>query len=506
MIKQKENKGITLVALIITVIILLILAGVTISLVIGENGLISKSKMAIKESNLKSELEKVQLSVTNAGIGKDGTRELTKENLQESLDNGFGSGVAKVSESQDNGSYIIKIGENVYVVNKNGNIEKDETEQVFDANPGEFAGNGTAVDPYLIESIEDLVALATNANSGESYKDKYFKLTKTLDFNSIKSYANYQSKYIYNAEKDGYELNDSGEEIKNLCTTGEGFITIARKTTFEGNIFGNNCSIKNLYINIQPESSNTSGKIGLFGMIENNKIEDLSVTGKIIATNQYIGGIVGYGNNAENSIIIKNCNSDVNIICSADGYIIGGIAGCMYGRIEKCTNTGKIEVNSQKETTINAGGVVGFISKSFTDDDALDIISECSNIGEVKATTKGNNSWADLCVGGIAGYNNGTTIEKSMNYASIYGKCEENNSCVGGITGYNDEYTAKVNNCENKGDVTGSSNQKDAYIGGIVGYAEKGSIAEENVNSGKLDATAEKGTAYKEEFVGKTEE
>lgn len=504
----RERKGITLIALIITIIILLILAGITLNLVIGENGLISKSKNAIKESNLKSELEKVQLSVTNAGIDKDGTRDLTKQNLQESLDNGFGIGVSEVSEVQADGSYIIKIGENVYIVNKNGNIEKDEMEQVIDANPGEFAGNGTEESPYLIESIEDLVALSTNVNAGESYKNKYFKLTKTLDFNSIKSYVNYQSKYAYNSGKDGYELNDGGEEIKKLCTTVEGFITIARKTTFEGNIFGNNCSIKNLYINIQAESSNTDGNIGLFGMIANNKIEDLSVTGNIIAINDYIGGIVGYGNNDEISIIIKNCNSDVNIICSADGYIIGGIAGCMYGRIEKCTNTGEIEVNSQTENaTINAGGIAGFIAKAENGDS--DIISECSNSGEIKATNKGNNTWSDLAIGGIVGYNNGTIIEKSVNYANIYGKCEENNSNVGGITGYNDtfdEEIAKVNNCKNKGNVTGISNQKNAYVGGIVGYSEKGSIVDENINSGKLEATAEKGTAYKEEFVGKAEE
>lgn len=41
---RKNEKGITLVALVITIIVLLILAGVTISLVIGENGLITRSK------------------------------------------------------------------------------------------------------------------------------------------------------------------------------------------------------------------------------------------------------------------------------------------------------------------------------------------------------------------------------------------------------------------------------------------------------------------------------
>ena len=42
--KLKNNQGITLVALVVTIVVLLILAGVSISLVLGENGLISKAK------------------------------------------------------------------------------------------------------------------------------------------------------------------------------------------------------------------------------------------------------------------------------------------------------------------------------------------------------------------------------------------------------------------------------------------------------------------------------
>ena len=44
--KNIEEKGITLVALVVTIIILLILAGVTINMVLGQDGLIKKSKIA----------------------------------------------------------------------------------------------------------------------------------------------------------------------------------------------------------------------------------------------------------------------------------------------------------------------------------------------------------------------------------------------------------------------------------------------------------------------------
>ena len=44
--KTKEMKGITLVALVVTIVILLILAGVSINLVLGNNGIIAKAKDA----------------------------------------------------------------------------------------------------------------------------------------------------------------------------------------------------------------------------------------------------------------------------------------------------------------------------------------------------------------------------------------------------------------------------------------------------------------------------
>ena len=46
----KKNKGITLVALVVTIVVLLILAGVSINLVLGDNGIIAKAKEAQRKS------------------------------------------------------------------------------------------------------------------------------------------------------------------------------------------------------------------------------------------------------------------------------------------------------------------------------------------------------------------------------------------------------------------------------------------------------------------------
>ena len=51
---MKKNKGITLVALVVTIVVLLILAGVSINAVVGDDGIIKKAK---ESANLTKESE-----------------------------------------------------------------------------------------------------------------------------------------------------------------------------------------------------------------------------------------------------------------------------------------------------------------------------------------------------------------------------------------------------------------------------------------------------------------
>ena len=60
--KRMKNKGITLLALVITIIILLILAAVTLNLTIGENGVFTKAKYAKEQYEKAQEKEKNQLN------------------------------------------------------------------------------------------------------------------------------------------------------------------------------------------------------------------------------------------------------------------------------------------------------------------------------------------------------------------------------------------------------------------------------------------------------------
>ena len=70
---MKENKGITLVALVITIIILIILAGITINMVLGEDGLIAKSKAGANDYKNAAADEQTMLGKINELFENNGS-------------------------------------------------------------------------------------------------------------------------------------------------------------------------------------------------------------------------------------------------------------------------------------------------------------------------------------------------------------------------------------------------------------------------------------------------
>ena len=58
-----KEKGITIVALVVTIIILLIISRFTIEVLIGEDGIISKTAETKQATEISSEKEKIQLAV-----------------------------------------------------------------------------------------------------------------------------------------------------------------------------------------------------------------------------------------------------------------------------------------------------------------------------------------------------------------------------------------------------------------------------------------------------------
>ena len=69
--ETKENNGITLVALVVTIVVLLILAGVSINLVLGENGLIANAKQAKEKYLAASEEEAISSAILVNKMNKE---------------------------------------------------------------------------------------------------------------------------------------------------------------------------------------------------------------------------------------------------------------------------------------------------------------------------------------------------------------------------------------------------------------------------------------------------
>ena len=83
-LNEIENRGITLISLVITIIILLILAVVTINLTLGENGIFRLAEQAGEETKKATTIEKLETEILNIKTKKIAQGEnITKENLKE---------------------------------------------------------------------------------------------------------------------------------------------------------------------------------------------------------------------------------------------------------------------------------------------------------------------------------------------------------------------------------------------------------------------------------------
>ena len=63
---MKNQRGITLIALVITIIVLLILAGVSIAMLTGDNGILSNATRAVAENNIAEDKESAALDLNAA--------------------------------------------------------------------------------------------------------------------------------------------------------------------------------------------------------------------------------------------------------------------------------------------------------------------------------------------------------------------------------------------------------------------------------------------------------
>ena len=98
---KKKDKGITLIALVISLIVLLILASVTIAALSGNNGILTKAKEAKEKTEIGEEKEVVELATISAQMGEK-YQSLNQVNLQKEIDKQYGEGKTIVRDNGDN--------------------------------------------------------------------------------------------------------------------------------------------------------------------------------------------------------------------------------------------------------------------------------------------------------------------------------------------------------------------------------------------------------------------
>lgn len=122
----EREKGITLIALVITIIVLLILAGVTIATLTGENGILTKATQARDNTIIAQEKEQVQTAYAAAMMDayNQEDKTVTQAMLQQEMNNLTGENATEVTDNGD-GSFNVyfKDTENNYRVDNEGVTE-----------------------------------------------------------------------------------------------------------------------------------------------------------------------------------------------------------------------------------------------------------------------------------------------------------------------------------------------------------------------------------------------
>lgn len=185
--KFKNAKGITLIALVITIIVLLILAGVTIATLIGDNGILTQAGKAKDKTTEAESIERVQVEVAGS-YGIDGT--IDKEQLNKNLGNIAG---LKIGESNFGGENIVKElpatvtlnGYNIGI-DANGGVEKiPEIIAKIRANPQAYYGK--KVTNYKASDSDTNTYRIFYVDKDNYFKDGYNTIYLKADFSGIVS-------------------------------------------------------------------------------------------------------------------------------------------------------------------------------------------------------------------------------------------------------------------------------------------------------------------------------
>ena len=199
---MKKQKGITLIALVITIIVMLILVGVTISVSL-KGGLFTTAKKSTDETQIAKEKEELLMAAMGT-LEESGKVDFNK------LDNNLPSNFAKISE----GKYESSTG-NKYQVVENGNIIllDGNVEEEPEIPEGTIPEGGT----YYVGVTANKVGNYTGATNVLSQGDSFPNTPKTGD---VYVYGDYEYRYNYMFIGSAWWNSETDDDVQQCINQG----------------------------------------------------------------------------------------------------------------------------------------------------------------------------------------------------------------------------------------------------------------------------------------------
>lgn len=222
-----KNKGVTLIALAVTIVVMLILAGVTISVLNGENGIVKQAQKAKEESKIKELKEKVRIDIAGKRV-ENINGELRVSVLKEILDKYFDNvpvetqitSETELKAKEEYGKYEMKISD-IDV----GEITYETSYTIFKDVNGEQV---PIPEGYIVSENSDENIVNKGLVVSDSRGNEYVWISCTVDSSSNK--LQYK-RTEWGVEKDG---TDNSRAIKDELTLKDIDVTYSKTDTDNG--------------------------------------------------------------------------------------------------------------------------------------------------------------------------------------------------------------------------------------------------------------------------------
>ena len=263
--KKRATKGITLIALVVTIVVLLILAGVSINLVIGNNGIITKageSKDANKYAAIKDEYELYKSnqyieSVTGGSGGKTFPEFLADLKNRGILTNEDIAQINSENKLTISDKYEISFAKTLYdeVTDPNGSIKIGDyvtyTPDSTKSYPSPASENGWADQTYTVDTSTKWRVLGTEGNQVLLISADPIK--KNMDQSSENSWD--KDPYLY--MKGAYGYVNCVSMLDNICGIYSTSLGTAKSITADNinNVLGVKVESDKVYFESDPSTN-----------------------------------------------------------------------------------------------------------------------------------------------------------------------------------------------------------------------------------------------------------